>query len=519
MSLSIRHAFFMMPRAVSSPLAALLLLGIGFAASGCAPSGTASSGQARVTSFAPLVQQVIPAVVNVSAVQKPSKAAADWDVDNGTAPVNERHAGLPASGLDELLRKFFEEQEGKGGPHLRSLALGSGFIIDPRGYIVTDDHVLENADRVTVTFHDATQHDARIIGRDGLTDLALLKIEAPQALPFVRWGDSDAVRVGDWVLAIGNPFGLDDTVSSGIVSARGRDINSGPYDDFLQIDASINRGNSGGPTFDLDGNVIGINTAIYSPNGGSVGIGFAIPANLARPVVEQLLQHGKVARGWLGVQIQPVTADIAQGFGLPAAQGALVAGVSPAGPAARAGFANGDVILSVNGRDIGKMRDLPLIIAEMPIGRSADVTVWRGNREITLRPVISLMPDEQETAEFRAPQTAPLAKLTPDITAGLKLAPLTAQLRKRLQVPKDVSGAVVTAIPDDSPLSGADLLPGDIIEMINQEPVASPRDAFAKFRAATARGAKTILVLVNRHGSNHYLALSLAGQGAPGGPG
>jgi serine protease Do len=519
MSLSIRHAFFMMPRAVSSPLAALLLLGIGFAASGCAPSGTASSGQARVTSFAPLVQQVIPAVVNVSAVQKPSKAAADWDVDTGTDPVNERHAGLPASGLDELLRKFFEEQEGKGGPHLRSLALGSGFIIDPRGYIVTDDHVLENADRVTVTFHDATQHDARIIGRDGLTDLALLKIEAPQALPFVRWGDSDAVRVGDWVLAIGNPFGLDDTVSSGIVSARGRDINSGPYDDFLQIDASINRGNSGGPTFDLDGNVIGINTAIYSPNGGSVGIGFAIPANLARPVVEQLLQHGKVARGWLGVQIQPVTADIAQGFGLPAAQGALVAGVSPVGPAARAGFANGDVILSVNGRDIGRMRDLPLIIAEMPIGRSADVTVWRGNHEITLRPVISLMPDEQETAEFRAPQAAPLAKLAPDITAGLKLAPLTAQLRKRLQVSKDVSGVVVTAIPDDSPLSGADLLPGDIIEMINQEPVRSPSGAFAKFRAATARGAKTILVLVNRHGSNHYLALSLAGQGAPGGPG
>ena len=518
MSFSIRRAF-MMPRALSTPRMVVLLVGMTCAAPGCAPLSTSSTGQAKVTSFAPLVQQVIPAVVNVSAVQKPSKAAADWDVDNGTAPVDERRASLPASGLDELLRKFFEEQEGRGGPHLRSLALGSGFIIDPRGYIVTDDHVLENADRVTVTFHDATQHKAQIIGRDGLTDLALLKIETPQPLPFVHWGDSDAVRVGDWVLAIGNPFGLDDTVSSGIVSARGRDIHSGPYDDFLQIDASINRGNSGGPTFDLDGNVIGINTAIYSPNGGSVGIGFAIPANLARPVVEQLLQHGKVARGWLGVQIQPVTADIAQGFGLPTAQGALVAGVSPAGPAARAGFANGDVILSVNGRDIGKMRDLPLIIAEMPIGRSADVTVWRGNREITLRPVISMMPDEQDTAELRAPQAAPLVNPAPDITAGLKLAPLTAQLRKRLQISRDVSGAVVTAIPDDSPLSGADLLPGDVIEMINQEPVSSPSDAFAKFRAATVRSIKTILVLVDRHGSNHYLALSLAGQGSPGGPG
>ncbi len=216
----------------------------------------------------------------------------------------------------------------------------------------------------------------------------------------MRWGDSDAARVGDWVLAIGNPFGLDDTVSSGIISARGRDIHSGPYDDFLQIDASINRGNSGGPTFDLEGKVIGINSAIYSPNGGSVGIGFAIPANLARPVVEQLRERGKVERGWLGVQIQEVTPAIAQGFGLARPAGALVAGLGADGPAARAGFAQGDVILAVNGHEISRMRDLPLVVAEMPIGQSADVSVWRRDREITLRPIIGEMPEGPETASL-----------------------------------------------------------------------------------------------------------------------
>ena len=313
-------------------------------------------------------------------------------------PVLVAASGLPSSALDELLRRFFDDQQRKAEPKLPGLALGSGFIIDPNGYVVTDDHVLENADSVIVTFHDASQHRAHIIGRDALTDLALLKIDAPRPLPYVRWGDSDAARVGDWVLAIGNPFGLDDTVSSGIISARGRDIHSGPYDDFLQIDASINRGNSGGPTFDLRGKVIGINSAIYSPNGGSVGIGFAIPANLAKPVVEQLKEHGKVERGWLGIEIQEVTPEIASGFGLAKPAGALVAGLGADGPAARAGFAQGDVILAVNGHDIIRMRDLPLVVAETPVGQSAEVTVWRQDREITLRPVIGEMPHSSEAA-------------------------------------------------------------------------------------------------------------------------
>jgi serine protease Do len=507
------------PQAAGATRKAFLLLGVAIAGMGCTPLGGSSPGQVKMTSFAPLVQQVIPAVVNVSAVQKASKAATNWGPGDGVNPVEDREsAGLPPAALDEFLRKFFEEQEHKGSPHLPGLALGSGFIVDPRGYIVTDDHVLENAESVTVTFHDSTQHKAKIIGRDPLTDLALLKIDAPHPLPRVRWGDSDAVRVGDWVLAIGNPFGLDDTVSSGIVSARSRDIHSGPYDDFLQIDASINRGNSGGPTFDLDGKVIGINSAIYSPNGGSVGIGFAIPANLARPVVDQLLEHGKVERGWLGVQIQPVTPEIADGFGLPGPQGALVAGVSPAGPAARAGFVQGDVILTVNGRPIERMRDLPLIVAEMPVGRVAKVGVWRRHQEISLHPVIGLMPDELQVAELPPPQTPRSPKAVPDIAAGLQLGPLTAQQRQRLQLPKDVGGAVVTAITEGSPLAAVNLLPGDVIEMIDQQPVASPRDVVTKLHEAAARGAKTILMLVNRQGSNRYVALVLGDRSgaAPG---
>jgi serine protease Do len=497
--------------------AAAVSLLLALAAFGCAAPDAdswavpSSAGRVTMTSFAPLVREVIPAVVNVSALQRPGKAAAD-ETTAGISPVkgSDTVSGLPPEALDKLLRRFFNEQDRKGTPQLPGLALGSGFIIDPSGYVVTDDHVLENADSVTVTFHDATQHRARIIGRDALTDLALLKINAPGRLPYVRWGNSDAARVGDWVLAIGNPFGLDDTVSSGIISARGRDIHSGPYDDFLQIDASINRGNSGGPTFDLEGRVIGINSAIYSPNGGSVGIGFAIPANLARPVVEQLRAHGKVERGWLGVQIQEVTPEIAQGFGMAKPIGALVAGVSAGGPAARAGFAQGDVILSVNGRDIARMRDLPLVVAEMPINQPTNVAVWRHNEEITLRPTIGEMPASSEAADLGQDENRTDHRNPADVVTGLKLAPLTAQQRQRLRVPGNVSGVIVTAIGDESPLAAIDLLPGDVIESIDQQPVVSPDDARARLMEAAA--GKTVLMLVNRHGASHYLALSLKGD-------
>ncbi len=344
----------------------------------------------------------MPAVVNVSAIQRVNKAAADEEKSEGVRSRNQvALRGVPPAVLDELLRRFLDPRDRRAvsGPKVASVALGSGFIIDPSGYVVTDDHVVENAEKVTIVVQDTTEYSARIVGRDPLTDLALLKIDAERPLSYVRWGDSDAARIGDWVLAIGNPFGLDNTVSSGIISGRGRDIHSGPYDDFLQIDAAMNRGNSGGPTFDLHGNVIGINTAIYSPNGGSVGIGFAIPANRAKPVLEQLRAYGKVARGWLGIQIQQITPELVQSLGLPTAVGALVVKVGAGSPAATAGFEQGDVILSINGRDITRMRDLPLVIAETPIGRMAAVTVWRRNAALTLRPVISEMPMNPEVAE------------------------------------------------------------------------------------------------------------------------
>ncbi len=481
---------------------------------GDSPAFPWNAGRGTMNSFAPLVSEIIPAVVNVSALQRPGKAAADEAPGVGASPAKSRDmaSGLSSSALDELLRRYFDDQHHRVVPKTPGLALGSGFIIDPKGYVVTDYHVLENADSIVVTFHDGTQHQAHIVGRDALTDLALLKVDSSRPLPFVRWGDSDAARVGDWVLAIGNPFGLDDTVSSGIISARGRDIQSGPYDNFLQIDASINRGNSGGPTFDLRGRVIGINSAIYSPNGGSVGIGFAIPANLARPVVEQLKEHGKVERGWLGIQIQEVTPEIARGFSLAKPAGALIAGLGADGPAARAGFAQGDIILSVDGHQIDRMRELPLIVAEMPVGRSADVSVWRRDREITLRPVIGEMPESVQSADLGQGESEARQKSPMDVIAGLKLAPLTTKQRQRLQVPGNVSGVVVTAIGGDSPLAGLDLVPGDVIQTIDQQPVASPKDALAKIEAAAASPNKTVLMLINRHGTSRYLALSLTGQ-------
>jgi serine protease Do len=390
----------------SSPMRLIVLsFGIVASAMGCTQADRfyVAGGGVPGPSFAPIVQEVMPAVVNVSAVQRVSKAAVDRE-GTQAGGVQDRVAlsGIPPSVIEEMLRRFLDGRRHKGepDPKIASVALGSGFIIDPSGYVVTDDHVVENAEAVTVVVQDATEYSARIVGRDPLTDIALLKIDGARPLPNVRWGDSDGARIGDWVLAIGSPFGLDNTVSSGIISGRGRDIHAGPYDDFLQIDAAMNRGNSGGPTFDLKGNVIGINTAIYSPNGGSVGIGFAIPANRARPVVEQLKEHGKVARGWLGIQIQPVTAEIARNVGLGNAAGALVAKVGAGSPAAAAGFEQGDVILSINGQEIRRMHDLPLVIAETPIGRVAAVMVWRRNAALALRPVIGEMPVNPAVAQL-----------------------------------------------------------------------------------------------------------------------
>jgi serine protease Do len=467
-------------------------------------------------SFAPLVKKVMPAVVNISVTMK-ADATVQEDEDQQAGPGDgQGMPGGPNAPFDQFLRKFFEQQQGHGQqmrPQAgQAMALGSGFIIDPSGYVVTNNHVVENAAQkagsVTVIFQDDTRHVAKVVGRDPKTDLALLKIDAPQPLPYVQWGDSATTQVGDWVLAVGNPFGLGGTVSSGVVSARGRDIHSGPYDDFLQIDASINRGNSGGPTFSLDGKVIGINTAIYSPNGGSVGIGFAIPSSIAQPVIQQLREHGKVERGWLGVQIQEVTPDIAASLHLPKQEGALVADVTKDGPAAKIGVKQGDVIMSYDGHDVAKLRDLPLAVAETTVGAKAQLVIWRDGHEQTLAPVIAAMPN---TPQQMASNESGESHENAEKAMGLSLAPLDGEWRQRLHVAKDVNGVVVTGVANDSPLAALGVQQGDVIEAINSDKVATPAEAASRLaQVSKERGSeRTVLILLNRHGVNQYVAMTV----------
>ena len=469
-------------------------------------------------SFASLVKKVMPAVVNISAVESSNPSSdqgfgqndQDDQQDQDQAnPGQDPFQGFPPSPFDQFLKRFFNQRGlGQMQPNTgaQEIALGSGFIIDPAGYVVTNNHVVDHAKKVTVIFQDGTKHPAKIVGRDTKTDLALLKIDAPKPLPYVSWGNSDASQVGDWVVAVGNPFGLGGSVSPGTIAARGRNINAGPYDDFLQIDASINKGNSGGPTFNLAGQVIGINTAIYSPNGGSVGIGFAIPSDLAKPIVEQLREHGKITRGWLGVQVQTVTPALAKSLGLPKDEGALVAQVTPDSPAAKAGFKEGDVIQSFNGHEIKKMRDLPIVVAETPTGEAAKVAVWRNGATQQLEPVIAKMPANPQVAESGGSSAG-----------GLTLSALTPNLRRQLHVPASVHGVVVTAITDDSPFTALGIERGDVIQSINQKPVSTPEAAATAIKEAQqAKGDKQILMLLNRHGVNEYVALSMEGNGGTG---
>jgi serine protease Do len=405
--------------------------------------------------------------------------------------------------FDQFLRRFFENPS--QNPQEKTVALGSGFVIDPTGYVVTNNHVVANAEKVTVTFQDNSQHLAKVVGRDAKTDVALLKIETNQRLPYVTWGNSDDAKVGDWVVAVGNPFGLGGTVTAGIVSAIGRNINEGPYDDFLQIDAPINRGNSGGPTFDLHGRVIGINTAIYSPSGGSVGIGFAVPSNIAQHVVAELKEHGHVTWGWLGVTIQSITPSIAKSLGLNPDHptGALVASVTPDSPAQKTGLEAGDVITQAAGRDIKTVHELPRIVAAMPIGSKLDLTIRRGGKEQQLEATIAEMPERVASAEQGGlqPSQANASAL------GMELVPLAPKLRSELRVPKDVNGVVVARIATDSPARALGIQPGDVIVSIDQKPATTPEDAAAELKRAAAKG--DVLLLLNRRGISQFVGLSV----------
>jgi serine protease Do len=474
---------------------------------------TSPAALTQQQSFAPLVKKVLPAVVNISVTQNGGPEAMAEEAEPGTAP------GLPNSPLDDFLRRFFDQQNQNGQRHLfpqipegqgRRIALGSGFIVDPSGYVVTNSHVIGNATKVEVTLQDDTKYSAKIIGRDAKTDIAVLKIKADRPLPYVTFGDSSAAQVGDWVMAVGNPFGLGGTVTTGIVSARGRDIHSGPFDDFLQIDAPINRGNSGGPTFNLEGQVVGINTAIYSPNGGSVGIGFAVPSNVAKSIVAQLEDHGKVERGWLGVQIQEVTPAIAASLGLHNDHGALVAVVSANGPAAKAGLKQGDVILSFNGAEIGRLRDLPRLVAAAAPDSDAKLNVWRNGRTIELQASLGELPNTEQVAS--ATDGSEENQSTPVDALGMHFAPLTNELRRELRLGKDVQGVLIARVDPGSAADDVGLNQGDIVVAIDQQPVKTPQEAAAKLKEIAASPKKNALLLLNRHGVTQYVGVNLGGN-------
>jgi serine protease Do len=472
-------------------------------------------------SFADLAEKLAPAVVNISSLQ-----AVQAKADRPDSP-----AFPPGSPFEQFFHDFMERHgqgqgqghDGGGGdqpdqPSRRGQALGSGFIIDPSGIIVTNNHVIEGADEITVTLHDGTSLKAKLVGHDDRSDVAVLKVTSDKPLPFVPFADSDTARVGDWVLAIGNPFGLGGSVTAGIVSARGRDIRQGPYDDFIQTDAAINRGNSGGPLFNMDGQVIGINTAIYSPSGGSIGIGFAIPANMAKLVVAQLRDYGHAKRGWLGVQIQQVTPDIADGVGLHPPRGAMVAGISDNGPAAAAKIRGGDIILSFNGQDVKEMRTLPRIVAETEIGKQVPVTLWRDGKEMTVQASIAELPDDvqQVSTSPAAPKKAPVNQAVDIGGLGLKLSPITDELRTKYSIGADQKGVVVTDVAPNGDAAQRGLKAGDVVVEVQQEAVNSPADVQERVDRFRKLNRKTVLMLIQNSDGLRWVPLPLTSDRKPG---
>lgn len=481
-------------RRFAAVLAFALGLGLG--------AGVAEPGLAQMpppTGFADLVERVAPAVVNISTSKEM--------IGGEGLPVPQFPPGSP---FEEFFKEFFD-RERQQRPR-RSLSLGSGFIIDPEGYVVTNNHVIADADEIKVILHDDSEYTATVVGHDPKTDLALLKIERPEPFPYVEWADSDKVRVGDWMIAIGNPFGLGSSVTAGIVSARGRDIRTGPYDDYFQVDAAINRGNSGGPSFDLEGKVFGVNTAIFSPSGGNVGIGFAIPSNLARRVIESLREKGRVVRAWLGVRIQSVTDEIAESLGLEETYGALVASVVPGGPAAAAGIEPGDVILEFDGQRIDRMRSLPRIVADTPVGEAVEVTIWRRGERRTVEVTLAELPsDEQLAAASRPAEGAGPTAVAEIPELGLQVASLDPELRQRFSLPEDLAGVVVVEVRPDSPAAREGLEPGDVILEVDQEEVASPPEILARVLEAKQQGKPSVLLLVDRRGDPQFVVLRFQG--------
>ncbi|MEQ9450259.1 MAG: DegQ family serine endoprotease [Pseudomonadales bacterium] len=478
---------------------AMLILALGYSAvyaspQELSPSTHPSGSMQGMPSFADVVRKVSPAVVNIAVSKK-----VDVLPTMGSGRIPPSFRGSP-------LEEFFGRFNGPDQPRERAplKGLGSGFILDAAGYVVTNHHVIAGADEITVTLDDGDKFDAVLVGEDPKTDLALLKITSDGALPHVALDNSDNIRVGDWVLAIGNPFGLGGTATAGIVSAKSRDIQAGPYDDYLQIDAPINSGNSGGPVFDTQGRVIGVNTAIYSPNGGSVGIGFAIPASQVATIIKDLKQQGHVTRGWLGVQIQPLDAELAESLGLASNNGALIAGVDHDSPASRAGFQPGDVVTKFDNETVDSPKDLGRHVAATVPGAPAKVTLWRQGEQTSLTVQMGEMPGAPAIAARPAENQG---RAYDDM--GLSLALLSEQLRQQYDIPEDAFGLLVTQVKPDSTAHERGIRAGDVISTVNGHSVETLEDMNAALKGARTAH-KPALMLVRRGDGQRFVALALA---------
>lgn len=464
-------------------------------------------------SVADLADKLLPAVVEISVESK---------VEGGPA------LSLPDMPDNSPFKDFFDEfmkrHQGEGGdggnapkPRNRTVnSMGSGFIIDASGLVVTNNHVVENADAIEVKLQDQTTLKAELVGRDPKTDLAVLRVKTDKPLPTVAFGDSDHLRIGEWVMAIGNPFGLGGSVSLGIVSARNRDINAGPYDDFIQTDAAINKGNSGGPLFNMKGDVVGINTAIFSPTGGSVGIGFSVPANTAKGVVNQLVKFGETRRGWFGVKIQDMSKDIAESMGLPAPRGALVADVTDTGPAQKAGIEPGDVIIEFDGKPIAQMKDLPRIVADTEVGRKVVVKVLRGGKEMSVNAEVGRLEDGEKLTA-KGDEQGGMSGMTGNAPAvatllGMTVSSMTDALRTQYKIDDKLEGAVITSIADQGTAAEKGLEPGDVITEAGEKPVKGSGDISAAAEQAKKDGKTSVLMLVAKGGKAsemRFIALKL----------
>jgi serine protease Do len=484
---------------------------------------SASLGAASVLTAAPalargpdgiadVAEKVIDAVVNISTSQTVEAKVGAGVEGRGATPQLP-----PGSPFEEFFDDFFKNRRGPGGgprggdmqPH-KTNSLGSGFIIDTSGIVVTNNHVIADADEINVIMNDGTKIKAELVGVDKKTDLAVLKFKPVKPLVAVKFGDSDKLRLGEWVIAIGNPFSLGGTVTAGIVSARNRDIASGPYDNYIQTDAAINRGNSGGPLFNLDGEVIGVNTLIISPTGGSIGIGFAVPSKTVAGVVDQLRQFGELRRGWLGVRIQQVTDEIAESLSIKPARGALIAGVEDKGPAKPAGIEPGDVVVKFDGKDIKEPKDLSRVVADTAVGKEVDVVIIRKGEEQTRKVTLGRLDDSDKPvpAAIKSPEST--EKPVTQRALGLDLATLSKDLRSRYKIKDSIKGVIITNVDGTSDAAEKRLSPGEVIVEVAQEAVSNAADVKKRVDQLKKDGKKSVLLLVsNADGELRFVALSV----------